>query len=216
MVVPSVLRGWWVIAAIPVVALASMRAASYADDGSAAGGISEQGFVVLLAGVTTASFLRLVETVKELRPTREELARGAVDKERVRFSRDLHDLLGHTLSVVVVKAQAGAGVGPRDPDAAAGHGRRHRAVGREALPRSGRPVTGCARQPRRGSSTGPVGPLRLRACRGVVVRQPGSPPAPRRRPSLAGRSARRSRTCCGIGGRAVPLRHRGGGTADWT
>ncbi|WP_246095983.1 response regulator transcription factor [Streptomyces botrytidirepellens] len=29
-----------------------------------------------------------------------------MEKERLRFSRDLHDLLGHTMSVVVVKAEA--------------------------------------------------------------------------------------------------------------
>ena len=131
-VVPSVLRGWWVIAAIPVVALASMWAASYADDGSAAG-IWSEGFVVLLAGVTTASFLRLIETIEELRRTREELARVAVAEERERFSRDLHDLLGHTLSVIVVKAQAVRRLVDRDPAAAAAHGGDIERVGREAL-----------------------------------------------------------------------------------
>ncbi len=29
-----------------------------------------------------------------------------MEKERLRFSRDLHDLLGHTLSVIVVKSEA--------------------------------------------------------------------------------------------------------------
>ncbi len=42
----------------------------------------------------------------ELRWTRKELARLAVAEERDRFARDLHDLLGHTLSVIVVKAEA--------------------------------------------------------------------------------------------------------------
>ncbi len=131
-VVPSVLRGWWLIAAIPVVTLGSMWAASYGDDGSTAG-IWSEGFVVLLAGVTTASFLRLIETIEELRRTREELARVAVAEERERFSRDLHDLLGHTLSVIVVKAQAVRRLVDRDPAAAAAHGGDIERVGREAL-----------------------------------------------------------------------------------
>ena len=51
-------------------------------------------------------FMRLLAAIAELRETREELARTAVSEERLRFSRDLHDLLGHTLSVMVVKAEA--------------------------------------------------------------------------------------------------------------
>ena len=54
----------------------------------------------------------LVFTVKQmvgyinlLRNTQAELARAAVAEERLRFARDLHELLGHTLTLIVVKAQ---------------------------------------------------------------------------------------------------------------
>ena len=54
-------------------------------------------------------------------------------EERERFSRDLHDLLGHTLSVMVVKAQAVRRLVPHDPDAAAEHAADIEQIGRQAL-----------------------------------------------------------------------------------
>ena len=41
----------------------------------------------------------------ELHEARAELARLAVAEERMRFARDLHDLLGHSLSVIALKAE---------------------------------------------------------------------------------------------------------------
>jgi two-component system, NarL family, sensor histidine kinase DesK len=46
-----------------------------------------------------------VATVGALREAREELARLAVSEERLRFARDIHDLLGHSLSVIVLKSE---------------------------------------------------------------------------------------------------------------
>nr|WP_277819980.1 histidine kinase [Actinomadura sp. RB99] len=68
-----------------------------------------------------------------LRAAREELAKAAVEQERLRFSRDLHDLLGHTLSVMVVKAQAVRLVAERDPAVAAEQAADIEKVGRQAL-----------------------------------------------------------------------------------
>jgi two-component system, NarL family, sensor histidine kinase DesK len=48
--------------------------------------------------------VRLVPLVEELYRTRSELAGAAVDRERVRLSRDLHDLLGQSLSAIALKA----------------------------------------------------------------------------------------------------------------
>jgi two-component system sensor histidine kinase DesK len=129
--VPVVLRGWWPALAIPLVAAGSM-AASWRAEGSGER-MWSQGFVVLLSGAATMAFVRLIETIDELRRTREELARTAVARERERFSRDLHDLLGHTLSVMVVKSQAVRRLVERDPAAAAGHAADIERVGREAL-----------------------------------------------------------------------------------
>ncbi|MFI0819566.1 histidine kinase [Streptomyces sp. NPDC021098] len=96
----------------------------------------------VLSGLVTAAILGLFETVVQLRATRQELARTAVEKERLRFSRDLHDLLGHTMSVVVVKAEAVRRLAPRDLEAALGQAADIEAVGRQALTEIREAVTG--------------------------------------------------------------------------
>jgi two-component system sensor histidine kinase DesK len=45
------------------------------------------------------------EAVAVLRRTQAELARVAVAEERLRIARDLHDLLGHSLSLITLKAE---------------------------------------------------------------------------------------------------------------
>jgi two-component system sensor histidine kinase DesK len=47
----------------------------------------------------------LVRTVSELRATRAELATLAAERERLRISRDLHDLLGQSLTAVSFKGE---------------------------------------------------------------------------------------------------------------
>jgi two-component system sensor histidine kinase DesK len=96
----------------------------------------------LLSGLVTSAILTLSETVRELRDTRQELARTAVEKERLRFSRDLHDLLGHTLSVIVVKSEAARRLAPRDLEAALSQVNDIEAVGRQALTEIREAVTG--------------------------------------------------------------------------
>jgi two-component system, NarL family, sensor histidine kinase DesK len=131
LVAGNVLRGWWLPAGL-LVAVAGWAWAAWLSDVSTER-LAFQGFVVLLAGVAVAVLTRLIDVVDELRRTREELARRAVAEERERFSRDLHDLLGHTLSVMVVKAQAVRRLVDRDPVAAATHAEDIEAVGRKAL-----------------------------------------------------------------------------------
>ncbi|MFJ4532583.1 histidine kinase [Streptomyces nigrescens] len=91
------------------------------------------GYGTFLSGMVTATVLSLFDAIQKLNATRQELARSAVEKERLRFSRDLHDLLGHTLSVVVVKAEAVRRLAPRDLDAALAQAADIEAVGRQAL-----------------------------------------------------------------------------------
>jgi two-component system sensor histidine kinase DesK len=129
---PCVLRGRWLAVLLAAVTAASMWAAWAVEPHSAAR-VWTEGFVVLLAGVAHTAVTRLIDTIAELRRTREELARRAVADERERFSRDLHDLLGHTLSLMVVKAEAVRRLVATDPEAAAGHAADIERVGREAL-----------------------------------------------------------------------------------
>ena len=95
-----------------------------------------------LSTMVTAAILSLAEAVRDLRAAREELARRAVEKERLRFSRDLHDLLGHTLSVIVVKSEAARRLAPRDLDAALLQITDIESVGRQALTEIREAVTG--------------------------------------------------------------------------
>ena len=68
----------------------------------------------VLIGLSIIGVMWLERTVAELRAAREELARLAVSEERLRFARDIHDLLGHSLSVIVLKAELLTRVLPND------------------------------------------------------------------------------------------------------
>ncbi|MET7456293.1 sensor histidine kinase, partial [Streptomyces sp. NPDC005574] len=130
-----------------------------------------------LSTMVTAAILSLAEAVRELRAAREELARRAVEKERLRFSRDLHDLLGHTLSVIVVKSEAARRLASRDLDAALAQITDIESVGRQALTEIREAVTGY----REGSLTTELDQARSAlSAAGVepVVRQSGPPLAP--------------------------------------
>ncbi|WP_207400714.1 sensor histidine kinase [Actinomadura roseirufa] len=96
-------------------------------------GVLPAWYGTVTAGMVTAVILRLVAVIGLLRAAREELAEAAVARERLRFSRDLHDLLGHTLSLMVVKAQAVRRLTERDPALAAAQAADIEAVGRQAL-----------------------------------------------------------------------------------
>ncbi|WP_445528734.1 sensor histidine kinase [Streptomyces cyslabdanicus] len=59
----------------------------------------------LLTGLVTFGLTRLNELVAEVHATRGELAHAAVTEERLRFARDLHDLLGFGLSTITLKSE---------------------------------------------------------------------------------------------------------------
>ncbi|GAB7188511.1 histidine kinase [Kitasatospora sp. Ki12] len=79
---------------------------------------------VMITCVVVYAVLRLVRLVREFQRAGAGLARAAVVTERLRAARDLHDLLGHGLAAIVLKAElarrladvAGGGIG----DAAGG------------------------------------------------------------------------------------------------
>lgn len=100
------------------------------------------GFATFMAGVGNFLVQYLIGVIAELSNAQHRLAQAAVAEERLRFSRDLHDLLGHTLSVIVVKAQAVRRLATRDPDAAAEHASNIETIGRHALTEVREAVTG--------------------------------------------------------------------------
>ena len=65
--------------------------------------------------------------------SQEEIRRLAATAERERIARDLHDLLGHTLTLVTVKAELAARLIERDAAAAASEVRELERISREAL-----------------------------------------------------------------------------------
>ncbi|PAZ13117.1 two-component sensor histidine kinase [Streptomyces sp. SA15] len=99
-------------------------------------------YATWISSMVTAAILSLSEAVRELRAAREELALRAVEEERLRFSRDLHDLLGHTMSVIVVKAEAARRLADRDLAAALDQITDIESVGRQALAEIREAVTG--------------------------------------------------------------------------
>lgn len=75
-----------------------------------------QGMVVLAGGGGVLWYVSMAIQNSRLRAAREEIARLAVAEERLRFSRDLHDLLGHSLSVIVLKAELAHRMAERSPE----------------------------------------------------------------------------------------------------
>ena len=69
----------------------------------------------------------------ELRLTQQEVARLAAMAERERIGRDLHDLLGHTLSVVALKSELAGRLVDADPAAAKAQMAEVETVARQAL-----------------------------------------------------------------------------------
>jgi signal transduction histidine kinase len=70
-------------------------------------------------GVRRAYTARLEERTAELEQAREELARRAVTKERLRLARELHDVVAHAMSVIAVQSGVGAHVASTQPEEAA-------------------------------------------------------------------------------------------------
>jgi two-component system sensor histidine kinase DesK len=60
-------------------------------------------------------FFNVIRGNRALAEARSELARLAAENERARIARDLHDLLGHSLTTITVKAGLARRVGESDP-----------------------------------------------------------------------------------------------------
>ncbi len=80
-----------------------------------------------------AGFAGNIRLTIELRAAREELARAAVAAERERIARDLHDILGHSLTAIAVKAGLARRLTQRDADQAAAEIADVERLAREAL-----------------------------------------------------------------------------------
>lgn len=170
-VVPWTRRPWPMVV---VVVLSVSAGVTAWLRGASAGDSFTIWYSTLISGFIIATILRLFAAIQELRETREELARTAVSEERLRFSRDLHDLLGHTLSVMVIKAQAVRKLIPRDGALAVEQAADIETIGRDALRQVRLAVTGYRGQGLAAEIDGARTALRDAGIE-LLVRQEGTP-----------------------------------------
>lgn len=102
------------------------------------------GPVIIGGAVLVGAILgrREMQRNERLRLTQAEVERLARVAERERIARDLHDLLGHTLSVVAMKSELARKLAERDGSAAAAHIGEVEQVAREALKQVREAVSG--------------------------------------------------------------------------
>ena len=86
-----------------------------------------------VVGATNISFAERKRHGEQLRIAHEALEEMARIAERERIGRDLHDLLGHTLSVIVLKAELASKLAGRDPTRAVAEIRDVERISRDAL-----------------------------------------------------------------------------------
>lgn len=115
------------------------------------------------------------EKEAELRLSQEEVRRLATTAERERIGRDLHDLLGHTLSLITLKLELAGKLHDRGDARARLEIGEAEAVAREALAQVRSAVTGI----RSSDLAGELAAARLLLeCQGVLLQYPVPPPLP--------------------------------------
>ncbi|MFE9117303.1 sensor histidine kinase [Streptomyces sp. NPDC007172] len=87
----------------------------------------------LLGGFAMTGVRHLIRTSVELREARATVAQLATNEERLRMARDLHDLLGHSLSLITLKSELAGRMLPGHPEQAAKEVADIEQVGRQAL-----------------------------------------------------------------------------------
>ncbi|KMS72100.1 histidine kinase [Streptomyces viridochromogenes] len=99
----------------------------------------------LLGGFAMTGVRELVRTTVALREARATVAQLAANEERLRLARDLHDLLGHSLSLITLKSELAGRMLPDHPDKAARQVADIEQVSRQALVDVREAVTGYRR-----------------------------------------------------------------------
>jgi len=116
-----------------IVAFAAANAIMLGIVGVDAGTFFSLMLIVMISPIMIAGMRKLVLMNDALQVAHEENARLAVSEERLRFARDLHDLLGHSLSLIVLKSELAGRLAERDPARVAGEVRDIESVARQAL-----------------------------------------------------------------------------------
>ncbi|MGB6052063.1 MAG: histidine kinase [Rhodococcus sp. (in: high G+C Gram-positive bacteria)] len=126
---PSQVALWaLLIASVPVTAVISLRwsfvlavvvAAGAFFTGYGPVGAGATFFIVVLMAFTVQISMWQLHIVTELDSSRDAAAALSVAEERLRFSRDLHDVVGRSLSAIAVKSELAAALSRRGDDRAA-------------------------------------------------------------------------------------------------
>ncbi len=118
-------------------------------------------------GLDMIGMARMGSAIRELHTTRRELARLQVEEERLRLARDLHDLLGQTLSMITLKSELARHLVKEEPDRCAQELSEIERVARQTL-REVREAVAGYRQPRLESEL--EGARQLLSAAGIDVR----------------------------------------------
>ncbi|MEV5890374.1 sensor histidine kinase [Nonomuraea fuscirosea] len=136
-------------ATLPAVAFAAATAATAAVEvtallvsGAPLAQVWWVPLVIAAQAVAVHSLRHMGLLVARLDAAREEVARLAVENERLRFARDLHDTLGHTLTSITIRSQLAARLAPADPGRAAAEMTEVERAARRALDEVRRTITG--------------------------------------------------------------------------
>ncbi len=105
-------------------------------------GLFVAAFVAVAAGFGNHFYIVNMRKQAELRLSHDEIRRLARMAERERIGRDLHDLLGHTLSLVALKSELASRLCERDPHGARREIDEVQRVARDALSQVRLAVTG--------------------------------------------------------------------------
>jgi two-component system, NarL family, sensor histidine kinase DesK len=84
----------------------------------------------------------LLRLVRAAQDGRDAVAQLVVAQERLRASRELHDVLGHRLGIIALKAELAADLARRDPERSAAESEAIRALAAETLAEARRAVHG--------------------------------------------------------------------------
>ncbi|MEU8926370.1 histidine kinase [Kitasatospora sp. NPDC048545] len=101
-----------------------------------------QALALLFTSLTCGAFAEIAATNQELVAARAEVARLASEAERDRIARDLHDLLGHSLTAITVKSRLAQRLAGKDKDLAVAEMAGVETLSRQALSDVRAAVTG--------------------------------------------------------------------------
>ncbi|MER7580635.1 histidine kinase [Kitasatospora sp. NPDC097691] len=101
-----------------------------------------QALALLFTALTCGAFAEIAATNQQLVAARAEVARLASEAERDRIARDLHDLLGHSLTAITVKSRLAQRLADRDRDHAVAEMAAVETLSRQALSDVRAAVTG--------------------------------------------------------------------------